>query len=78
MYNLNFSVPEEFQDQEKSIKVYQKSFQWFEKEIIKLEKETKLPWKVQVEDLKIPDENVRKTQLVIRHRLTDVVLDLLD
>ncbi len=78
IYNLNFNVPEEFQNQERAIKVYQRSSVWFEEEIIKLEKETELPWEIQAEDLINPDERVRKTQLVIRHRLTELTMDLLD
>ncbi|WP_230501199.1 hypothetical protein [Sutcliffiella rhizosphaerae] len=75
--DLNFRVPEEFQNQEACRKVYLMSQPWLKAEVLQLEKETKLPWGVQDEDLSHLDEEVRKVQLVIRHRLTEIVNDLL-
>ncbi len=78
LYELNFSVPEEYQNSEQAIHLYNKASNWLEKEVINLERETRLTWEIQGEDLQEPNEHVRKTQLVIRHRLTEVILDILD
>jgi len=78
MYNLHYKLPEEFQDQETCLKIYKVSQQWIENEVTRLENETKLPWEVQTEDIQKLDEKIRKTQLVIRHRLSEVVYDLIN
>ncbi|GAM16675.1 hypothetical protein [Mesobacillus selenatarsenatis] len=78
MYKLHYSLPSEFHDEETCIMVYQQSQAWIENEVIKLENETRLSWDAQTEDLQGLDERVRKTQLVIRHRLSEIVYDLVD
>ena len=78
MYNLHYSLPEEFQEQETCIRFYQASARWIEDEVTKIENETKLSWEVQTEDIQELDENIRKTQLVIRHRLSEIVYDLIN
>lgn len=78
IYYLDFSVPEEFQDEETAIRFYLKHRQWIESEVMKLEKEIKLSWEIQTEDLENLDDRARKAQLVIRDRLTGIVLDLMD
>jgi hypothetical protein len=76
--NLHFRVPEEFQDEQTSIRIYERHHQWLEVEVTKLEKETKLSWEIQTEDSANLDDKARKAQLVIRHRLSEIVLDLSD
>ncbi|MEI5908032.1 hypothetical protein WAK64_13305 [Bacillus spongiae] len=76
LYNLNFKCPDEFQDERFAKDIYEKSQFWIEEEILKLEKETKISWEVQAEDLKEFQEKARKIQLIIRHRLSEIVLDL--
>jgi hypothetical protein len=76
MYNLHYSLPAEFHDEETCFRVYHQSQVWIENEVIKLENETKLSWEIQTEDLQDLDERVRKTQLVIRHRLSEIVYEL--
>ncbi|MDN7245629.1 hypothetical protein QWY16_09190 [Planococcus shenhongbingii] len=78
IYNLHFRVPEEFQNEQISISVYEKYHKWLEGEVIKLENETKMSWEIQTEDLQDLDNKARKAQLVIRHRLSEIVLDLLE
>jgi hypothetical protein len=43
-----------------------------------LEKETGLSWEIQTEDLRDVNEKARKVQLVIRDRLSNIALDLLN
>jgi anaerobic ribonucleoside-triphosphate reductase len=74
---LNYRLPEEFNDEKVAIKIYEKHSFFIEEQVKKLEQETKLNWEIQTEDLKNSDEKVRKVQLVIRHRLSDIALDLL-
>lgn len=76
--NLNYKCPDEFTDESYGITLYEQSKDFFDREIIKLEEETKLSWLEQSEDLYMLDESARKVQLVIRHRLTEMVLDLKD
>lgn len=78
LYDLNYKLPEEFQNENKAIHIYENYSPWIEEEIIKLENETKLSWEEQAEDIKDIDLRARKAQLVIRHRLTDVTFDLFD
>lgn len=78
IYNLHYRLPEEFREEETCIKIYQRSQWWIENETIKLEKETKLSWEVQTEDIQQLDEKIRKTQLVIRHRLSEIVYNLIN
>lgn len=77
LYHLDFKCPEEFQDESVTIKMYENSSSWIEEEIVKLEKEIKLSWEEQSEDLEEFHIKARKVQLVIRHRLYEVVLALL-
>ncbi|MFC0091669.1 hypothetical protein ACFFJI_12260 [Allobacillus sp. GCM10007491] len=76
LVNLHFNCPDEFQNEEKAVQVYDKYCSWIESEVNNLEDETKLSWERQTEDIKELDEKARKTQLVIRHRLSEIVLDL--
>jgi hypothetical protein len=75
---LNYRVPEDFQDERTAINIYDKYSQWVEDEISRLEDEMKLSWEKQSEDLKELDEKARKVQLILRQRLTEIVLDLMD
>lgn len=75
---LNYRLPEEFNDEKVVINIYEKHSLLIEEHVKKLEQETKLTWEIQTEDLKNSDEKVRKVQLVIRHRLSDIALDLLN
>ncbi|WP_047983355.1 hypothetical protein [Ornithinibacillus californiensis] len=77
-YELHYRLPDEFKDDEFAIKLYENHASFIEKEVIKLEKETELPWEKQAEDLGHLDEKASKVQLVIRHRLSDIALDLLN
>ncbi|WP_208585949.1 hypothetical protein [Gracilibacillus suaedae] len=74
---LNYRLPDEFSDEIFAIKIYENHSFLIEEEVIKLEKETELPWEKQAEDLKNINEKARKVQLVIRNRLSDIALDLL-
>lgn len=76
--NLHFKLPEEFQDEQIAKQLYIKHQSIIESEVKKLEKETKLGWEIQTEDIEHLHNQARKTQLVIRHRLTEVVMDLTD
>lgn len=75
---LHYQVPDEFSDESVAIKMYDNYSIWIEDEISKLEKETKLTWEKQTEDIKRLDDKARKAQLVIRHRLSDIALDLMN
>ena len=77
LYALHYKCPDEFQDESFSIKFYERHHSWIEDEIVKLEKETKISWEVQSEDLEKFNIKARKVQLVIRHRLSEIVLELL-
>ncbi|WP_042222181.1 hypothetical protein [Oceanobacillus manasiensis] len=77
LVNLHFKCPDEFQNEEKAIQIYDTYYLWLENEVTKLEIETKLRWEEQTEDIKGLDEKARKTQLVIRHRLSEIVLELM-
>ncbi|UCZ54856.1 hypothetical protein LGQ02_08970 [Bacillus shivajii] len=75
---LNYRLPEEFNNEKVAIKIYEKHSLLIEEQVKKLEQETKLSWEIQTEDLKNSNEKVQKVQLVIRHRLSDISLDLLN
>ncbi|PKR77355.1 hypothetical protein CEY16_11525 [Halalkalibacillus sediminis] len=75
---LNYRLPGEFKDELFATKIYENHKLLIEEEVINLEKETKLPWKIQAKDLKDINEKARKVQLVIRHRLSDIALDMLN
>lgn len=75
---LHFQVPEEFQDEAVSTRIYDNYHSWIETEVKKLELETGLSWETQTEDCQQLHEKARKAQLVIRHRLSEISLDLLD
>lgn len=77
LYNHSFKCPEEFQNESFAIEIYEKYHSWIEEEIVKLEQETKFSWEVQSEDLKEFNIKARKVQLVIRHRLSEIVLELI-
>ncbi|MDU1847059.1 MAG: hypothetical protein E6778_16115 [Niallia nealsonii] len=77
LYNLNFKYPEDFQDESFTKEIYEKYQFWVEEEIVRLEKETNISWEVQSEDLEKFDIKARKVQLVIRHRLSEIVLELI-
>ncbi|MCT8137689.1 hypothetical protein H1D32_07920 [Anaerobacillus sp. CMMVII] len=76
-YKLNYRLPEEFKDEVFAIKLYDNHRLLIEGEVKKLEKEMNLSWEKQAEDLIDSHEKARKVQLVIRHRLSDIALDLL-
>lgn len=76
--HLNYTIPEEYEDEEVAIQMYGKCESWIEEDVAKLEVETQLSWEEQTGDIHHLDKRARKAQLVIRHRLNDVVLDLMD
>lgn len=76
--NLHYSTPEEYQDEMRAEKIYDSYPSWIEKEVDILEKETGLPWEEQTNDIPSSSEKARKVKLVIRHRLSEIQLDLLD
>ncbi|MED1603153.1 hypothetical protein [Alkalihalophilus marmarensis] len=75
---LNYQLPEEFKDEKAAIKLYKDHAELIEKQVKTLEQETKLTWGEQTVDLVGMNEKSRKVQLVIRHRLSDIALDLVD
>lgn len=78
MYNLHFQIPEPYQNEITAENVYTNYGDWIEREIMKLENETELSWQEQSADLRLVSMEVRKAQLVLRHRISDVVLNVLD
>lgn len=74
--NLHFSLPEEFQGEREANQFYHRYSSWIEKELKKLEAETGITWQKQSEDLGHISDGARKTQLVFRHRITEVYYDL--
>lgn len=77
-HNLCFKIPEEFQNEKESVGIYRKYSSWMEREVRKLESETGLSWEEQTADIMYFNAKARKAQLVIRHRLSEIALDLLD
>ncbi|QKG85664.1 hypothetical protein GXN76_15220 [Kroppenstedtia pulmonis] len=77
-HHLCFKVPEEFQNEKESVRIYRKYSSWMEREVRKLESETGLSWEEQTADIMYFNAKARKAQLVIRHRLSEIALDLLD
>ena len=75
---LHYRIPEELKDELLAIKIYEKHSLLIEEQIKELEKETKLSWEIQTEELKNINEKARKVQLVIRDRLSGIALDLLN
>ena len=75
---LHYRIPEELKDELLAIKIYEKHGLLIEEQVEKLEKETKLSWELQTEELKNINEKARKVQLVIRDRLSGIALDLLN
>ncbi|MGM8211854.1 hypothetical protein ACLIBH_03560 [Virgibacillus sp. W0430] len=78
IYNLHFTVPQEIEDEHTAAQLYELNEVWFDQEVKKLENELKIPFEEQAEDLADKHINVRKTQLVIRHRLSSIILDIAD
>lgn len=76
--NLHYSVPDEFEKEHKAIQLYEKCCSWIEAEIIKLELETMLTWEELTIDMNHMDEKARKAQLVIRQKVTNLVLDFVE
>lgn len=76
LYTLDFICPEEFQNESYAEEVYHQYHSWIENEVNKLENETKLSWEEQTADIKELSIEARKAQLVIRHRLTEIIMDL--
>ncbi|WP_044641359.1 hypothetical protein [Risungbinella massiliensis] len=74
--NLHYRLPEEFQNEIVATQIYDKCLNWIEQEVKKLKNETKLTWEEQTEDIQSLSFKARKAQLVIRHRLSEVVFDL--
>ncbi|WP_249872178.1 hypothetical protein [Oceanobacillus saliphilus] len=74
---LHYQVPEEFDNELLGIEIYDNYATWIEHEVASLEKETNLSWEKQTEDIRKRNDKVRKVQLVIRHRLSEVSLELL-
>lgn len=78
IYNLHFTVPQEIEDETIASKLYDSNQYWFEKEIKKLESELNMSYEEQSEDLEHLNVKARKAQLVIRHRLYTIILDISD
>ncbi|NBJ70152.1 MULTISPECIES: hypothetical protein [Clostridia] len=78
LVNLHYQVPEPFKKEKKAEQMYEDFSDWIEEEVIKLENETGLPWEEQAEDLTNLNIKARKAQLVLRHRISEVVLELLN
>lgn len=78
MYNLHFQIPEPYEAEDLAEHVYNRYGNWIEREIVNLENETALPWQEQSADLENVSTAARKVQLVLRHRISDVVLNILD
>ncbi|WP_051388453.1 hypothetical protein [Virgibacillus salarius] len=78
LVNLNYQVPEPYKSELNAEKMYGYYRKWIEDEVVKLENETKLSWEEQTEDIEDLNIEARKTQLVLRHRISDVVLELLN
>lgn len=76
--HLDYRLPEEFEAEGTALRLYEQSSGWLEEEVHKLEQRTKLPWQEQTEDLSERDEQVRKTQLVLRQYLTEMVFEIID
>lgn len=74
---LHYQVPDPFGSESKAEEIYKDYGRWVEKEVIDLERETELSWEKQTEDIKGLDMKARKAQLVLRHRISDIVLELL-
>ncbi|MGM8364238.1 hypothetical protein ACLIBG_02030 [Virgibacillus sp. W0181] len=77
IYNLHFMVPQEIEDEKTATKLYENNEAWFEKEISNLENELQLSYEKQSEDLEPMNVKARKAQLVIRHRFSSIILDIL-
>ena len=75
---LHYRVPAELEDELLAIKIYEKHTHLIEEQIKELEKDTKLSWEIQTEELKNINDEARKVQLVIRDRLSGIALDLLN
>ncbi|MEK5522070.1 hypothetical protein B5V89_19350 [Heyndrickxia sporothermodurans] len=78
LVNLHYQVPEPFKSELKVEKIYEDYKNWIENEVVNLENETKLSWEEQTEDIRELNIKARKVQLVLRHRISDVVLELLN
>lgn len=78
MYKLNYKIPEPYQDEVKAENIYTKHKTWIERENVKLEDETELSWQEQSADLTHVSTEARKAQLVLRQRISDLVLNILD
>lgn len=78
IFNLHFQILEPFKNELKAENIYNKYEDWIEREIVKLENETDLSWQEQSADLEKVNLKARKAQLVLRHRMTEVVLNVLD
>lgn len=76
--NLLYQIPEEFSNEQDCIRIFEAYHNWFEQEIEKLETETALSWQEQTADIASLSDKARKSQLVIRHRLGEIQLDLVD
>jgi hypothetical protein len=78
LVNLHYQLPELFRSELKAEKVYKDYRNWIEDEMVNLENETKLSWEEQTEDIEHSNIKAKKAQLVLRHRISEVVLELLN
>src|SRR5699024_3114987 len=78
LVNLHFQIPEPFKNELRAEEIYNNYENWVEREIVNLESETNLSWEKQSEDIANVNIKARKTQLALRHRISEVVLDLLN
>lgn len=76
--NLHYQVPNPFRSELKAEKIYKNYRNWIEDEVVNLENETKLSWEEQTEDIEDLNIKARKAQLVLRHRISEMILELLN
>ncbi|MBM7840818.1 hypothetical protein JOC54_004111 [Alkalihalobacillus xiaoxiensis] len=75
---LHYRLPEGFKSEGKAAQLYDQYKIEIDHVLKQLEQETKLSWQTQTEDLNYLNESARKCQLVIRHRLTEAIDEILD
>jgi len=68
--NLHFQIPDPYKNEVIVNEVYDNYGDWIERELVLLEKEINLSWEEQVADIANVNIHVRKTQLVLRHRIS--------
>lgn len=78
IYRLNFRIPDEVKDEQACVKMYQTSKQWFDDQIDQFESELGIPFSEQTMDIKTDIPEVKIVQAVIRRRITEIILHIVD